>query len=366
MTLPLTLFRYIGRQFLIWFAGVFLLVSLLIYLVNFIELTRRAALHEGVGFSLVSKMAWLQLPQTVEETLPFAILLGALVALWRMTRSQELVVVRAAGVSVWQFLTPAVVLAFIIGAFAVLAVNPIASKMRAAYEALNARYLRGQHEEMVLSASGLWLRQNSADETQAIVHALSLTHPGTHLSTVTILFYGGGDHISRRIDAATADLEDGRWRLEDAYEWRAGRDAIEHRDEMIVATKLTEGDIEKSFAQPETMSFWALPGFITLLENSGFPANRHRVYFDSLLARPFLLCAMVLVAATFSLRMQRRGGTAIMLIGGVTAGFTLWFLSVVLSAIGNSGFVPAVLAASAPAGISTLIGASVLLHLEDG
>ena len=366
MTLPLTLFRYIGRQFAIWFTGVFFLVSLLIYIANFVELTRRAAFHEDVGFSVISRMAWLQLPQTVEETLPFAILLGALLALWRLTRSQELVVVRAAGVSVWQFLAPAVVLAFLIGGFGVTIFNPVASKMQAAYQALDARLLRNQQEALALSASGLWLRQSSGDETQAVIHALAMTQPGTRLSTVTIFFFRGDDHLIRRLDAATADLQDGSWQLKDVYEWRVERDQIEHRDEVIVPTNLTPQKIEQSFAAPETMSFWALPGFISLLEKSGFPANRHRLYFDSLLARPFLLCAMVLVAATFSLRMQRRGGTAIMLIGGVAAGFTLWFLSVVVSAFGSSGTIPVMLAAWAPAGISTLLGATVLLHVEDG
>ena len=75
------------------------------------------------------------------------------------------------------------------------------------------------------------------------------------------------------------------------------------------------------------MSFWALPGFITLLEQSGFSAQRHRLHFNILLAQPFLFCAMVLVAATFSLRMQRRGGAALMIIGGVVAGFLLYFVS---------------------------------------
>ena len=60
------------------------------------------------------------------------------------------------------------------------------------------------------------------------------------------------------------------------------------------------------------MSFWELPGFIRLLEESGFSTQRHRLHFNVLLARPFLFCAMVLVGATFSLRMQRRGGAILL------------------------------------------------------
>jgi lipopolysaccharide export system permease protein len=114
------------------------------------------------------------------------------------------------------------------------------------------------------------------------------------------------------------------------------------------------------------MSFWDLPGFIGLLEQSGFPAQRHRLHFNVLLARPFLLCAMVLVAATFSLRMQRRGGATLMIVGGVVAGFLLYFLSDIIFALGLSAKVPVTLAAWTPTGVSLIFGASMLLHLEDG
>jgi lipopolysaccharide export system permease protein len=75
---------------------------------------------------------------------------------------------------------------------------------------------------------------------------------------------------------------------------------------------------------------------------------------------------MVLIATTFSLRMQRRGGTAMMIIGGGVTAFTLFFLSDIVVALGLSATIPVVLAAWTPAGISMMMGAAMLLHLEDG
>ena len=81
---------------------------------------------------------------------------------------------------------------------------------------------------------------------------------------------------------------------------------------------------------------------------------------------PLLLCAMVLIAATFSLRPTRRGGTAYMVLGGVIAGFLLFFISDIVFALGLSATIPAILAAWTPAGVSSMLGAAMLLHLEDG
>ena len=75
---------------------------------------------------------------------------------------------------------------------------------------------------------------------------------------------------------------------------------------------------------------------------------------------------MVLIAATFSLRMQRRGGTTMMIAGGVASGFLLYLLSDVVFALGLSSAIPVALAAWTPTGVSWLLGSSLLLHLEDG
>src|SRR6202040_3154247 len=129
-------------------------------------------------------------------------------------------------------------------------------------------------------------------------------------------------------------------------------------------TKLPPAKNGERLAPPHTMSFWDLLGFISLLEQSGFSAERHRLHFNVLLARPLLFCAMVLVAATFSLRMQRRGGATLMIASGVIAGFLLYFLSDIVFALGLAAKIPVLLAAWTPTGVSMIFGASMLLHLE--
>jgi lipopolysaccharide export system permease protein len=129
---------------------------------------------------------------------------------------------------------------------------------------------------------------------------------------------------------------------------------------------MTFDRIQESFASPETISFWDLPGFIRLMENAGFSATRHRLYWHRLLAGPLLVAAMVMLAATFSLRPPRRGGAPGLIIAGVLSGFLLYFMSNVVAALGLSSSIPVVLAAWTPAGVSTLIAITLLLHLEDG
>lgn len=366
MIFPTTLFGYIGRQFLLWFFASFALILGVVFLGDLVELMRRAAGLQGVTLEILAQMALLKLPFNAQEVMPFAVLIGSILALRQMTRNQELVIARAAGVSVWQFLAPAVAAAFVIGVSGVALFNPVAARMQRDYTQFDNRILRKMGDSPLLTTKGLWLRQRDAQGVEAVIHGDREAGATLVLDHATFLFFDGHEQVTRRIDAERALLDNEHWVLFNAWDWHPGDHAAAATARLDIASDLTTQKIEQSFASPETISFWALPSFIELLERSGFSAQRHRLYFDSLLARPFLLCSMVLIAAIFSLRMQRRGGTTTMLVGGIASGFILYFLSDVAFALGSSATIPVVLAAWTPAGVSTLLGATILLHLEDG
>lgn len=365
MQLAKTLSAYIARQFFAWFCGVYGAMLSISFLIEYIELLRRGAAKNGVTLGVLLEMALLKLPHTAQEVMPFSVLFGTMLAFWRLTRNNELVVARAAGVSAWQFLTPAVLVALLVGIIAVTVFNPAASQMEATYEQLDARYLRQNADQLTLSNSGLWLRQSEAGGGQVVIHGDKLVAPELLLGKVSLFFFDSAHRFASRIEAKSARLDDGFWVIGDGNRWAAS-DQPEPVPELRLPTKFTSHRIEESLASPDTMSFWALPGFISLLEQSGFSAQRHRLQFNILLARPFLFSAMVLVAATFSLRMQRRGGATLMIIGGVAAGFILYFVSNIVFALGLSAKLPVLLAAWTPTAISLIFGVSMLLHLEDG
>lgn len=365
MHLGRILSAYIARHFFGWFCGVFGAMAVITFLADYIELIRRGGSRIQATLGLLFEMAALQSPQTAQEVLPFAVLFGTMLAFWRLTRNNELVIARAAGVSVWQFLMPAVLVALLIGVVAVTVFNPIASVAQAAYEKLDSRILREGSDETLLSNAGFWLRQSDEAGEQIIIHAGKLASRDLVLDNVSIFFFDGRTRFTSRIDARRARLETGVWIVEDGVRWRPDKPA-ETFAQWQLPTQLTPRKVEESFASPETMSFWDLPGFIELLEKSGFPAQRHRLHYDVLLARPFLLSSMVLVAAIFSLRMQRSGGVTLMIVGGVASGFVLYVVSNIVFALGISAKVPVALAAWTPTGVSLIFGASTLLHLEDG
>ena len=376
MTVAATLALYVARRFLGACLAMLAGLTLLVALFDFIELLRRAATRPDAGFALVAQIAGLRLPFVAMQLLPFAVLLGGLLAFWRLSRSSELVVARAAGVSAWGFLSGPVAVALCFGLLGAFGVSPLSSAMLARAERLDHAYLRNASGLTALAGGRLWLRQ--ADRGlepggQAILSGRPVSDrrtaaaaaAGFAMTDVSLWRLSAGDRPLARVEAPRARLLPGQWVLEDAVVFNADRSAGP-RQAVLFPTELTPDRIETSFASPDTLSFWALPGFIEVLEAAGFSAVRHRLHFQSLLSLPVLAAAMALLAAGFSMRSARRGGVARMIAAGIAAGFALFVLDRIAGEFGEAGTLPVALAAWAPTAVGLLIALALLLHLEEG
>jgi lipopolysaccharide export system permease protein len=363
--LSATLSRYLGRQVLLGIGLVLFGLAVVALVVDTVELLRRTYGRPGVQLSTVLLMALLHLPFLVQKLMPFGVLFGTMLTFQRLTRSHELVVARAAGVSVWQFLLPALLVALGLGIVTVVAFNPLASVLVARYEALDRALLAQPARLIAVAPGGLWLRQPEDDGREVLFHARQMNPDRALAEQVVVFSFAADGQFAGRIDAPRAHLRDGHWELLDALISEV--DGSSRVEPLVrLPTDLTPHRIQESFAAPETLSFWDLPTFVEQLEAVGFSAREHRLYWHGLLALPLLLSAMLLIGTTSSLRLVRHGGTGLLITAGLATGFVFYILSDVVFAIGLSGRLPAILAAWIPAGVAVLLGLTTLLHLEDG
>ncbi len=360
-----TLSRYLTRLYALNFFGLLAILLGVVFLFDTIELLRRAGKVDGVPLSLVLKMGLLKLPEMATIIAPFAVLFAALYSFWQLAKRHELVVLRAAGISVWQFLLPIILSAMIAGLIMVTIINPLSAAFYSQYSSLEKTHLKRENGSVIaVFEQGLWLRQDMDNNGYAILHAANID-PDWRLRDVMVLSFGRDNLFKQRTDAPSATLKRGYWLLKDAVQNQSGQ-AAKHSDTVSIPTTLTAKDIEESFSSPQSMGFWMMPSFIKTLESTGFDSTRVRIHFQSLLSQPFLYAAMILLAACVALRPQRQGQTFLFVVIGVLTGFVVFLMSNFLQALGSSHQLPVFLAAWSPALIASLCGATILLMLEDG
>ena len=360
---------YLTKQIVWNFLAVLLMVLGVVFMFEMIDLLRRVADRPDIGWGFVLEMAIMKLPRTMDMIFPFVMMIAAMVTFWKVSKNNEFVIVRAAGVSVWGFLSPILFAVFVIGVINVTVVNPVASKMYEMFETLDYRLKTKNPKAVLFSDKGLWIREATDNNHVLVLQAKSVRQQDEdtlHLYDMSILELDRNSQILRRVEAFMGVLKDKTFELKDVEVFEAGKPRL-NLSNVEYETSITPDRIKENFIDPEAISFWDLPGTISFYKKSGFSAIKHQMRYLSLIASPFMLCAMVLVAALFALRPNmRRGGVMFLIVGGIASGFLVYFSSQVIYAFGLNGYIPIELAVWAPILITAMISVSVLLHLEDG
>jgi len=359
-----TLSRYFAMRFLGSVIGSFLGVVALAAMIDYVELMRRGEDWPNATAWLLAKISMYRVPQLTERIMPFSVLVGAMSCYLTLSRRLELVVARAAGVSAWQFVAPAMIAAFIFGIVATTVYNPISAMLHERSKRLEADMQGENLSALQQSTSGFWVRQKSSDGA-AIINASTSREQGAQLGGVSVYTFDNAGHFQERIEAKSAALQQGFWQLEDARIYATGK-APDLEATYRLPTNLTLEQVRESFATPETVPFWQLPTYIELADRAGLLAAGYRLQYQQLLARPFLLAAMVLLAASVSLRFFRFGGVQKMVLSGISAGFLLFVLSKITEDMSKSELMSPVAAAWIPVVIGGLTGFVALLYQEDG
>jgi lipopolysaccharide export system permease protein len=358
-----TLSRYFGLRFLSAVLAVFAGTLVLTAMIDFLELMRRTGDIKDVSGLMVAKISFFRVPFITERVLPFAVLVGAMFCYLNLSRRLELVVARAAGISAWQFIAPAVIIALLIGIVTTTVYNPISANLREQSTRLEAE-LSGRDGSFRNAGRDFWLRQRS-DDGLAVINAKSSRQQGLQLGGVSIFRFDPAGHFRDRIEAKSATLENGYWRLEEARFYASGV-APSEREVFRLRTTLTPVQVGESFATPETVPFWQLSSYIDLAENAGLAAAGYLLQYYQLLAQPFYLVAMVLLAASVSLRFFRFGGVQKIVLGGIGAGFLLYVLAKITGDLSKAGLMAPMVAAAIPPAVGGLTGLIALLYQEDG
>lgn len=362
--MSLTLWFYFARHFAKMVSAIFVVSLLLIAFVTFVEFFNRALGTDATAAFDIAVLSLLRAPSVTEDALPFVVLYGSIAAFVIANRRLEVVVARAAGVSAWQFLAPACVVGLVFGILATLVYNPFAASALARSHQMFARVFAGESQPAEAAGGPVWIRQ-AAGDVDSIIGAAQSYDGGLGLVGVTAYVFGPDGRFDRRIDSPRAQFSPGEWRFEDATITAPNADPRRVADYSL-PTNLTPSEVKRTFLNVDSVSFWALNGLIASARRAGVPADGYVLQLNELLSRPILLLAMVLIAANVSFRFSRSSNLGRMIIAGVSVGFMLYLVMKIAGDLGRGGIVPPPIAAWLPAVVAVLVGATVLLHLEDG
>lgn len=359
--------RYINRQLIGSFFIVFFSVLGIILMFNAIEALRKISGRDDVTLWFAAQFAVTRMSKTIEIIIPFVVMVSSMIVFWRLSKSNEFVVIRSAGVSIFNFLRPLIIAVFLLGMANVMFFNPIASKLYEWYLVLDYKLDSHDPNAVLFSSKGLWIRESVGDKV-LLIAAKSLRQDSDDvvwMRDVSITELNQTSQITKGYEASFATLDGNIFHLKDV-KLLIGGQPVQSMTDYAYETNIDVQRIKENFVEPDAISFWQLPDTIAFYESAGFSARQHWMRYLNLLISPFLLVGMLMIAAVFMLQNTLRGSSLMLrVVTSIAVGFSIYFASQIVYAFGINGYIPIWLSVLAPTAIIWLISSSLLVRLDE-
>jgi LPS export ABC transporter permease LptG/LPS export ABC transporter permease LptF len=367
--------RYLGLAYLRMFAFSLISVYMLFALVELQDLVDRA-LRTHQPMSLVADYFWYFAPGVLPMVLPISCLVGAIVSVTLLSRSNELVAIKAAGVSLRRATLPIILLTLALGGILFLVQDRIApGANRKAQEIKDEIYNRNPRTHG-LPTSGSWafgpagrqlyhfriydpsrdeydqLRVFTLDRQTPRVVDYRFSERATRTRDGWELGRGWyGFFTPRNGEVADVTLT----RYDEPYQIDLDLPSDPVRERLRLKTA---GD-----DLPDQLSLAELQEQIDTLQNRGYDITQFRVAYHGKLAGPLSPLVMVLLGLPFAFRVGRRGslygiGVALLLV------LVYWATYAVFNALGLETILRPYIAAWAPNALFGLLGIYLLLYVK--
>lgn len=340
-------------------------VCLAIILVDVVEQLRNVAGVPGGSTITALKFTLMRTPAILEQALPFAVLVGSIVTFMRLSRSSEVVAMRASGVSTWRFISPVAVLAALIGIFTALVLGPAASALNARYEAQQQALLGGTSVVNGQSNGTSTWRRDRGEQQYFTINYQGSDNDVYKVVTVFTFSIADSSFVSR-FDAKTAQRTLEAWTLNDVTETRVGGVPVSSPRVVLKLNKDALAESRSGDGSAKSIPVWDLPDFARSAALSGGSPQRYWLAFHRKLALPVTLLSMSLIAAVLSLSTNRSGGRALMTAAAIGAGLVIYFVNDLSGALATSGYAPSWIAAWAPPLTALFIAMATVSFREDG
>jgi LPS export ABC transporter permease LptG/LPS export ABC transporter permease LptF len=361
---PSILDRYIARNYLGTFAMVLSAFWALYVLISFMDLFDDVQHNRVKGAVMVHYYAFSS-PQFLHLLTPVGVLVAVLITFGLMARQNEITAIKAAGISVYRAVVPALALAFLTSVamfeaaeYVLPPLNKVADRD---YNVIKGRppmaSTLNQHR-WILGSDG---RFYNFDYFQAASREAPTTLYGLSVYDVDAKEW----RLRDRLYAARAVWDGVAYNVERG--WRRTFGPGGGFEAFHAARRTREIEPPTYFDREErasdTLSFGELKRHIASLEALGLDVTKLRVELHRKIAYPAVALVMTLLAIPFSFVVARHGalyGIAISLVIAIV----YWTVIGVFDALGNNAYLPPALAAWVPNLIFASTGLYFLFTVE--
>lgn len=353
--------RYMVGEFIGMLVPIVLAFLILYLVVDFFDRLDLLLKNHATPLSAVRYFA-LKTPLVLTQITPPAVLAALLISQGMLSRRNEIIALRASGVSLLQTAAPLLLLAALISVGTFVWNESIVPYCTRKYQYVNNVEIRKRPQRGILNEREIWY--HGADGFYNIEH-IDARH-GT-LFGLNIYRTDAAFDLRSIIEVASAHWTGTTWQTSGAVE-RILRDDGEvvtrqlAPEQVVIHESLN--DFLEVHREPEELSYFELRRRIAELSRKGIDAASYLVDLNLKLAVPFTTLVFACVAIPLAGRVQRHPSLAAIIGIGLATGFAYWVVLALTNSLGHTGVLPAPLSAWAANLIFSLLGVALFLSSE--
>jgi len=334
--------RHIFKEFITLFAGVLFGIIVVYLCVEFLQKADKLIKFHAT-FSQVAAFFLYSIPSMISMSLPMATLIATLLSLGNLSRHNEIIAMRASGVSLTKIIIP-----LLAGGLLVSGLGFVNNEIIMPHYTSRASYIRKveiekKEQRVMFQQTKLWLRgpENS-------VANIELVSPNRNeMIGLNIYKLNPDFSVRERIKAGSLVWENGAWKLRQSSTYTFVDNGVQTRSSDGEVFNIVDNpdDLGMIVKNSEEMNFKEMWDYVKRLKTSGYQASSYEVDLYSKIAFPFASFLMIMISVPFSIHKVRGGGAAKGFAFAVFIAFVYWTLASVGSSLGHSGALPPIIAA---------------------
>lgn len=353
-----TLSRYLVGQFVAIFLPVTAAFVMLYVIIDLFDRLDILLKHEA-SVDAAARYFFFKIPLMLTQITPPAVIVSVLLSLGLLSRRNEIVAMRASGISLGQTALPLFLLAVGVSFLSLGWNETVVPYSSRKFQYVNNIEIRKRDLRGILSDREIWYHGGAGfynidhvDRQRRVVYGL------------VIYQFDDGFQLRSVLRIPRAEWKDGGWVLE-GVRHTIGTDVLTTPiDAQSVSIPETLDDFLEVQREPEELSYGLLRKRITDLTRKGIDASHYLVDLHLKLALPFASAVLAIVAIPIGGRLRRQPSIAAIVGLGTGVGFAYWVLLGLANSLGQSGALPPLVAAWAANVVFLLVGAVLFLYSD--
>ena len=290
--------KYLTKEFLKVVFNITFVFICLGFILNLFEEINFFKDYE-VGIQMPIYMSILFIPNLVYNIFPFIILLSGIWFFLKIKKTDEIIALKASGISNLSIINVPSLLSIILGIFLVTSISPITSVMIKKYESIKSSYEKEKESLASVTVNGIWIKEKTSVNNYIIQ---SSKYYDFYLENISIYEFDNDYNFVRRIQAKKANISTSTWKLNNPIITDKDGNDLSNGEKTFYYKSLYDiNKIKSLYSNLDTVSFWNIKKEIKLLEERGYSTKEMEAKMQQSFAFPFFLLSMVLLSGFFTL-----------------------------------------------------------------